>query len=66
MKKYQSFLQRAHKLKEVADAADVVVHHFADSHWQEGSFSKMVDAMEQLRLALIAAGYGLPPEDKKP
>lgn len=47
-------------LRAVADAADVVMHHFADSHWQESSFAKMVDAMEPLRLALLAAGYGRP------
>lgn len=51
-------------LRQVADAADVVMHHFADSHCQEDSFVKMRDAMEPLRLALIAAGYGLPKEEK--
>jgi len=48
------------KLLAVADAADVVMHHYADSLFHENSFGKMVDAMEPLRQALINAGYGLP------
>lgn len=55
-------LQRSHKLKKVADAADVVMHHFVDAHFNEESFTKMFDAMESLRVALNAAGYGLPSE----
>lgn len=48
------------KLLAVATAADVVMHHYADSLFNEKSFGKMVDAMEPLRLALLDAGYGLP------
>lgn len=51
---------RVVKLRAVAEAADVVMHHFADSHWNERDFTKMLAAMEPLRLALLAAGYGLP------
>ncbi len=46
------------KLQSVAEAADTVMHHFADSRFNEADFQKMVDAMEPLRLALIDAGYG--------
>ena len=46
------------KLLAVANAADVVMHHFADSHWHENEFCKMIEAMEPLRQALISAGYG--------
>ncbi len=47
-------------LRAVASAADVVMHHYADSLFHENSFGKMIDAMEPLRQALINAGYGLP------
>ena len=49
-----------HKYRAVADVADVVMHHYADSLFHENSFGKMIDAMEPLRQALVNAGYGLP------
>ena len=62
----RGYKKKIAKLQAVADAADVVMHHYADSHWQESSFRQMLDAMEPLRLALIAAGYGSPLVEKKP
>jgi hypothetical protein len=56
----KELLTQVDKLQAIANAADVMMHHFADAHWQEASFGKMIEAMEPLRLALVAAGYGLP------
>lgn len=54
------------KLLAVADAADVVMHHYADSLFHENRFGKMIDAMDPLRQALINAGYGLPKSEAQP
>jgi len=43
----------------ICEAADAVMHLYAESHWNEDSFGEMLAAMEPLRQALVAAGYGV-------
>lgn len=49
---------RCGRLLAVADAADTVMHHFADAHYNAADFERMVSAMEPLRQALLSVGYG--------